>query len=110
MRYRFIDKYGYGGPYVYIHPYKQQSVKQIVDNVFPEISQVIIFGSATSMACKPSSDVDVCVIGEFDTEQVAQLRQAKDTLDILHFADVESLKQDARLVKELRTKGVRVYG
>ena len=31
MRYKFIDKHGYGGPYVYIHPYKQQSVKQIVE-------------------------------------------------------------------------------
>ena len=110
MRYKFIDKHGYGGPYVYIHPYKQKAVKQIVDNIFPGVSQLIIFGSATSTACKPSSDIDVCVIGEFDTEQVAKLRQAGDVLDILHFVNVESLKHDTRLVNELRTKGVRVYG
>ena len=110
MRYRFIDKYGYGKPFVYIHPYKQQTVKAIVDNVFPGVKQLIIFGSATSTACKPYSDVDVCVIGDFDTEEVTKLRTSEDNLDILHFKNIEILLQDTRLVRELKKKGVRVYG
>jgi len=109
MRYKFIDKYGYGGSYVYIHPYKQHVVKTIVNNVFPEISQVIVFGSSTTTACKPYSDVDICVIGDFDSEQVSNLRVAGEAIDILHFKNIDSLLEDARLTDEVR-KGVRVYG
>lgn len=109
MPMQFIDKYGYGKPYVYIHPYKQHVVKAIADSIFPEIGQVVVFGSAVTNACKPYSDVDVCVIGNFDTEKVAQLRVKGEAIDILHFETVDHLRQDDRLVNEVR-KGVQIYG
>jgi len=109
MYYRFIDKYNYGEPYVYIHPYKQQVVKAIVDNIFPEISQLIVFGSSTTTACKPYSDVDVCVIGDFDDAQISRLRVKGESIDILHFRSVEQLLQDSCLINEVK-KGVRMYG
>jgi len=109
MRYRFVDKYNYGSPYIYIHPYKQHVVKTIVDNTFPEISQIIVFGSSITTACKPYSDVDICVIGDFDDEHLSSLRVRGEAIDITHFKTVGMLLQDSRLADEVK-KGVRVHG
>jgi len=107
--YRFFDKHNYREPYIYIHPYKQQIVKQVVENVFDEIDYVIVFGSAVTTACKPYSDLDICVIGEFDEEKLRALRIKGEDMDILHFSEVKDLLEDKILAREVE-KGVVVYG
>ncbi|MCL1846040.1 MAG: nucleotidyltransferase domain-containing protein [Defluviitaleaceae bacterium] len=107
--YLFKDKYNLGKPYIYIHPYKQKIVNDIVARAFSEISQLIVFGSAVSLACKPHSDVDVCVIGDFCESKLRELRVTGEALDFVHYTDVDSLRKDRRLCAEVK-KGVLVYG
>ncbi|MCL1877621.1 MAG: nucleotidyltransferase domain-containing protein [Defluviitaleaceae bacterium] len=107
--YLFKDKYNLGKPYIYIHPYKQKIVSDIVERAFDEISQLVVFGSAVSLACKPHSDVDICVIGNFCESRLSELRITGEALDLVHYPDVNTLRKDKRLCAEVK-KGVRVYG
>lgn len=108
---RFIDKFGYGEPFVFIHPYKQTLAKAVLDKAFEYIKgieHIIIFGSAITDACKPYSDIDICVIGDFDISQISKLRVKDEAMDILHFKNVATLKEDPRLFEEI-SKGVAIY-
>ena len=108
--YQFIDKHNLGKPYTYIHPYKQFLVKNIVDKIFDGVEYLVVFGSATSMACKPYSDLDICVVGDFCESELAKLRVKGESIDILHYCNLEALKEDRRLYNEIAEKGVKVYG
>ena len=108
--YKFIDKFGYGEPFVYIHPYKQEVVKNAVNQAFEGISHIIVFGSAVGLACKPYSDVDLCVIGDVCENSLTKLRTKGQPMDILHYTSVEELKKDRRVYEEITRKGVMVYG
>lgn len=107
--YLFKDKHNLGKPYIYIHPYKQKIVHEVVARAFEEITQLIVFGSAVSPACKPYSDVDFCIIGDFCESKIKNLRIPGEVLDFMHFKNVEILREDSRFCKEVE-KGVRVYG
>jgi len=107
--YLFKDKYNLGKPYIYIHPYKQNVVSEVVKNVFKEVNQIIVFGSAVSLACKPHSDVDLCVIGNFCESKLSHLRVKGESIDILHYTSVSDLQKDTRILNEVKN-GVRVYG
>jgi predicted nucleotidyltransferase len=107
--YLFKDKYNLGKPYVYIHPYKQGVVRDVVQRVFSGVEQLIIFGSSVSLSCKANSDVDICVIGDFCESKLSQLRVEGEVMDIVHYPCADSLRQDVRLYDEIK-KGVRVYG
>ena len=60
---RFLDRHHYGTPYVFVHPYKQQAVKQIIDSLPDWVEMAIVFGSAVQNYCTPESDIDLCIIG-----------------------------------------------
>jgi predicted nucleotidyltransferase len=107
--YLFHDKYNLGKPYIYIHPYKQKIVSEVVSRVFDEISQLVVFGSAVSLACKPYSDVDFCVIGDFCESKIKNLRIKGEEIDFLHYKSIDELREDRRLCEEVK-KGVKVYG
>jgi len=108
--YRFIDKHNLGEPYDHIHPYQQIRVRELVNRVFDGITHVIIFGSSVNLTCKPNSDLDVCVIGDFDTDKIKQLRIKDVAMDVLHYKDAETLKDDYRIYREVTERGVQVYG
>ena len=62
----FFDIYSLGYPFYYIHPYKQQAVKHITENVPLYIDYVIVFGSSIGTWHRCESDLDLCVIGLID--------------------------------------------
>ena len=108
--YKFIDKYNLGKPYIYIHPYMQHHVKRLVDIIPDGITHFIVFGSAVGVACKPYSDLDICLIGDVDDADLAVLRTGDVVLDIHHYATTADLREDEGLFREIRDKGVQVYG
>lgn len=83
-------------------------IKQIVDfaSLFPEIEQVIVFGSRALGNAKPGSDVDLALLGpKITAEIVAKIKDylEEETLlpyffDIVHFETIgnEALKQHIR--------------
>jgi predicted nucleotidyltransferase len=107
--YLFKDKYNLGKPYIYIHPYKQMIVRNVVEKVFSDITQLIVFGSSVSLTCKPYSDVDICVIGNFDGIRLGELRVKGEAIDFVHYPCINELQKDKRLFNEIK-KGVRIYG
>lgn len=90
----------------YIHPLKQKSVQKMLDEMrhFSEIVQVIIFGSAVDMRCRPFSDVDVFVRLEKDTVFPRLSRNWDTEVDLLY-----DLAEDSALMKEIYRTGIVVY-
>jgi predicted nucleotidyltransferase len=113
--YKFEDKYEYGGPFVYVNPYKQKAVKHLVDNLDDEVEYVIIFGSATHITCRRDSDIDVCVVGvktgEFNSRS---LRLDGESYDFLTYPSTDALLEEAgascqNVAKTIYEEGVVVY-
>ena len=112
--YNFIDKYGYGTPYTNIHPFKQKAVKHMLDNKPPSIQVVIIFGSSVLPSCKDYSDIDVCLIGDFEEFNLSDITVEGQAYDFVKYETVEELQEKAKLNgngidRDIYNKGVVVY-
>ena len=106
----FKDIHGYGSPYVYIHPYKQKDVYEVIQNAkkYDWIEYIIIFGSSVSLVCKDTSDVDVCIIGEKPKNfSVDILRDIEKRFDFLCFESSEDIKSEA--LKNKYSLEARIY-
>ena len=69
INYKFNNFIGLAN-YERIHPVKQKKVYEIVnlllkDNVGKYITDIIVFGSATTLFCSSFSDIDIIVLGNF---------------------------------------------
>ena len=113
--YKFIDKYGYGEPLSYIHPYKQKAVKYTVDSIFDWVLYIIVFGSSVSTTCKINSDIDLCLIGKsVDNFDLNLLRFQNESYDFILVESKEELFSKASLnsqniYKDILENGVIVY-
>ena len=112
--YQFIDKWGYGGGYVHIHPYKQKAVKRLIDTVEEWVEYLIVFGSSTQLTCRVDSDLDICVIGEPPSRGNYQVGQIEGTVDIILKPSVAILKEryesgTVGVIKDIIEKGVLIY-
>ena len=113
--YKFIDKYNYGAPYYYVHPYKQHAVKHLVDNVDDWVDVVIIFGSSVTHAHHYESDLDVCIIGIPDEEFSSQkLRLRGEPYDFILVDSAMILRQKSdedfnSVYRDIMEEGVVVY-
>ena len=112
----FNDVYGLGYPYNQIHPYKQKSVKFIVDNCPPEISTVIIFGSAVKSGHFWWNDLDVCLIGENLPDNYSgklKLKPVSHGYDFITYPSSDELDRDAEsygnIGWHIKREGVVVY-
>ena len=115
MAYLYFDKHGYGEPFVYIHPFKQAAAKHMVDNITPEITHVIIFGSSTLPCCRSWSDIDVCLIGDIDDSvPLTSLRIKGESYDFLKYKSVDEMQRLAKrsiqnVERNILEKGVLIY-
>ena len=112
----FKDIYGYGLPYVYIHPYKQKAVKHLIDNLPKWVTHVIIFGSAVKSGHFWWNDIDVCLIGEAVGDNYTQglkIRNSEHGYDFVIYSSPEELESDAanyaNLGYHIKREGVMVY-
>jgi len=93
----YNDIYGLGLPYRHIHPYKQNEVKGIVDNIPAWVTHVIIFGSAVHSWHYYENDLDVCIVGpnpgadEDDFSYRKALKQKGCSYDFVEFPDMDAL-------------------
>lgn len=111
---KFIDKYNYGEPYIYVHPYKQKEAKELVNALPPWVDMVILFGSSVQTCCKPSSDMDICIIGKPPTKHAKYISVGELPLDILHYDTKADFLNNMRLNPHSATadayeKGVVIY-
>jgi len=118
--YKFKDIYGYGEPFTWIHPYKQQQAKYIVDNKPDWVEKIIIFGSAVGTWHFYEKDLDVCIIGkdpqpadERDYRYQKLMRMDGTSYDFLNYDSMECLlcyKNDIGSVQyDILNEGVVVY-
>lgn len=50
----------------YIHPIKQKKIEELLDYIeekYPSIKQVIVFGSTVDGRCNFNSDIDLVIVG-----------------------------------------------
>ena len=106
--YKFIDKFKLGTPYRYIHPYQQQNVKTLCEKTFDGIEYVIIFGSSVNLTCHQHSDLDVCVIGDFDPILLKDFRIKGVAMDLFHYKSLKEAASDTMLYTGIK-EGVVVY-
>jgi predicted nucleotidyltransferase len=96
MRYVYIDKYGYGSPYTFIHPLRQKHVKHLVEHVPEGTRYVYLFGSSLLPSLHQDSDVDVALIGDIDmSSSFLPMKLPDCDYDILTFSSMEELKENA---------------
>ena len=91
----------------YIHPLKQRKVKEFIDYVndkYPEIDMICIFGSSVTPYCHPGSDIDVVIGG------VNKHRFVPPDNDIYDIIWADSITPGSSFANEITRKGVVVYG
>ena len=112
--YKFIDKYGYGRPYIYVHPFKQKQVKLLVDTVEPWVEYIILFGSVVNLTCKSTSDIDICVIGSPPNKNNYIIGDIEGEHDIILRSSLDEIKDRYKsgtlgAIKDIVEKGIIVY-
>lgn len=112
----FKDIYGFGVPYIYVHPYKQKAVKHLVENLQSWVTHVIVFGSAVKSGHFWWSDIDVCLIGEPPNDNYTQglkIRNSNHSYDFVLYSSLYELERDAisyaNLGYHIIREGVVVY-
>lgn len=108
--------YGLGHPYTLIHPFKQQAVKRLVDNVSGWVDYVIVFGSAIMPYCRKDSDIDVSLIGGYtgNDHNLDAMRIEGQSYDFLKYISLEDLKKRAayniqNIERDIYERGVVVF-
>ena len=105
-----------GPPYDYIHPYKQDAVQFFVENRPDWVTHIIVFGSAVTTAHLWYKDLDLCLIGECNEDNLSYkgCKIYEIDYDILRRRSLEHLFESARAgyptYRDIIEKGVMVYG
>ena len=91
-----------------IHPLQQQKVKKIYDAASgnPIVNEIIIFGSSISSKCHLGSDVDVYMNVEKDINPL----NPRNFYGDFEYDLFTNFMTDERLLREIKSKGVKVYG
>jgi predicted nucleotidyltransferase len=113
---RYKDLYGLGHPYTLIHPFKQQAVKRLVDNISGWVDYVVVFGSSIMPYCRKDSDIDVSLIGDYteENQNMDAMRMEGQSYDFLRYASVDDLKKRAaysiqNVERDIYERGVVVF-
>jgi predicted nucleotidyltransferase len=112
---KYKDQFVFGHPYIFIHPFKQQAVKHLVDNIPAWVDYAIVFGSAIMPYCRHESDIDIALIGNLSGEtNLDNLRIDNQSYDFLKYKSVNELKQKAttsrqNVEKDIYERGVVVF-
>lgn len=110
----FPKRYDGADTLQYIFPSMQKEVQKVLDTAktIECIQRIIIFGSAVTLNCGMSSDLDIAIDAPDIKDEddflrlVRPIRRAVDVeTDIIHY---NSIKNEL-LIKEIDTKGVVVY-
>jgi len=113
----FKDVFGFGYPYILIHPYKQRALKHLIDNKPDWTAHIIVFGSSVRVSHLWWKDFDVCLIGSdgFSSAYEMQKLKVKDVeYDFLLYRSLEEILACKDKINDVRgdifREGVLVYG
>lgn len=109
----FEDKYKLGGNLKYVHPSKQEAVKEILEIIPDSLEELWLFGSSVTGSCKESSDIDLCLVGNTTHEEEKLIYMTpKCAVDIIRetpegFLEEQSKKES--IYKQVYDTGVLIY-
>ena len=106
----FKDIHNFGYPYFHIHPYKQKTVKVMVDNINANIDYLIIFGRSVQDWHMWWKDLDYCIIG--DSKIICIPKTTEHTYHCLDYKDLDCIlqaKSYSDVKYHIKTEGVMVY-
>jgi len=109
----FNDNFNIGGNIKYVHPSKQEAIKKILEVIPETLEELWLFGSAVTEGCKPTSDIDICLVGNttHDEEKLIYMTP-KCAVDIIKetpegFLEEQSYK--GSIYKQVQDTGVLIY-
>jgi len=115
MFYEYNDKYGYGNPYIYIHPLRQRQVRHLVENKPPGTRYILVFGSVLHPYCREDSDVDVALVGKIPKgENFKAMMLPNCEYDIFVYESLEDLREKSQrnpqnMERSILEGGLAVY-
>lgn len=99
-----------------IHPLKRAYVEQILSSQIPDsVAKIVIFGSAVTIHCNETSDLDICIVGMRDYRDERKdpwLRNLKlGSRDVVYMKEEEYTHSDnpAFLGYQIKNNGVVIY-
>ena len=97
-----------------ISEFKKENVQNILDMIPDSVDELWVFGSAVTAYCKPTSDLDVCVIGDNikheDLKRIfAAPKCAMDLLNATHEEFNNLRQEDGNIFSEVYNKGLMIY-
>ncbi|MDR1664284.1 MAG: nucleotidyltransferase domain-containing protein [Clostridiales bacterium] len=115
-RYLYIDKYGYGSPFVHVHPLRQKHVKHLTEHLPEGTRYAFLFGSALFPSCRSDSDIDVALIGEINkSDSFMPMKLPDCEYDIFIFSSMDELRKGAsrsiqNAERSILDEGLLIYG
>ena len=97
-----------------ISDFRKENVKNILNMLPDSVDELWIFGSAVTAYCKPTSDLDVCVIGDkISHEDLKQIFAApKCAMDLINATNKEFdelRRKPGGIFYEVYNKGLLIY-
>lgn len=99
-----------------IHPLKRAEVEKILNSNIPaDVHKIIVFGSSVTIHCKPTSDLDFCVVGDWNAHREISdpwIRSLKlGPKDVLYMTDEEYTNDNnpAFMGFKIKAEGVVIY-
>jgi len=97
-----------------ISEYKQADLQKVLDVIPASVDELWVFGSAVTKFCRPDSDLDVCIIGDFITKEDRKIlahapRYGMDLIDVNHDEFNKESKEKGSIYNEIKSKGLLVY-
>lgn len=94
--------------------FRRSNVENILKMLPESVDELWVFGSAATPYCKPTSDLDVCVIGETISHDelkaiFAAPKCAMDLLNTTHKEFEEKRVYDGDIFYEVYNKGLLIY-
>lgn len=82
-----------------------------VFEAYPELAEVILFGSRATGSASPRSDIDLATRGIRDTHRLGRLALDLEDLDIPQTCDVKAIEdiRHAPLRRHIASVGVTIY-
>lgn len=93
---------------------KQGEVKKVLDVLPDSVDEVWVFGSAVTAYCRPESDIDVCVVGDYITKDDRRImahapRHGMDLIDVSHAVFDSEKNNPGSIFNEVFSKGLLIY-
>ncbi|HVI39628.1 MAG TPA: nucleotidyltransferase domain-containing protein [Anaerovoracaceae bacterium] len=109
----FEDQFNIGGNLKYVHPSKQEAVKEILKVIPESLEELWLFGSSISGSCKETSDIDICLVGNTTHDEEKLIYMApKCAVDIIKETPEGFLEEQTykgSIYKQVQDTGVLIY-